>query len=123
MKEKSSKINLKLCFWLTLSSITIFRLIIAGKFGFSTDESHYVLYSMNPALGYFDHPPMVGLFGAFTTLFGSSAFFYRLGPILCWSTSVVLLRALILTLYKDEKVAFLTLILLPGHDVNSTGSW
>lgn len=33
---------------------------MAGQFGLSVDEAHYVLYGKIPAWSYFDHPPLVG---------------------------------------------------------------
>jgi hypothetical protein len=99
-------------FWISVISITLFRLVIAGLFGLSTDESHYVLYSQNLAWGYFDHPPMVGFLGALTSLLGHSSFFVRLGPVLCWLGSIMLLRLLILELYKDEKIALVAAVFI-----------
>lgn len=93
-------------------SVTLFRLMIAGRFGLSNDESHYVLFSRNLAWGYFDHPPLVAFLGALTSLFGQSVFFVRLGPIICWFLSVILLRQLALDLYNDEKIALGAAILL-----------
>ena len=60
---------------------TLVRLLVAGRFGYSTDEAHYALFARRPAWGYLEHPPMVAFLGAFTGLFGQSVFFARLGPI------------------------------------------
>lgn len=97
-------------FWATLVAATLIRILISGMFGLSTDESHYALYSRNLAWGYFDHPPMVAFLGAATTVFGESAFLFRLGPIACWALSMVLLRLLVLDLYDDERLAFGVLV-------------
>ena len=100
------------CFWFLVVGFAVFRLVLAGHFGLSTDESHYVMYSRRLAWGYFDHPPMVAFLAALTTWFGEGLFWYRLGPILCWSGSVILMRALVLTLYRDEAVAFWASVIL-----------
>lgn len=99
-------------FWGFLFTITLFRLILAGNFGLGVDESHYVMYARHPAWGYFDHPPMVAFLVAATTLLGEGLFFYRLGPIICSSISLILLRCLALKLYRDEKIAFWSVVLL-----------
>ena len=99
-------------FWLFLTLITIFRLLLADKFGLGVDESHYLLYSRHLAWGYFDHPPMVAFLAALTTLFGDGVFWVRLGPILCSTASLILLRYLVLTLYQDERLAFGSMVLL-----------
>jgi 4-amino-4-deoxy-L-arabinose transferase-like glycosyltransferase len=93
-------------FWILLGVTTFARLVLAGQFGLSTDEAHYVLYARRFAWGYVDHPPLVGVLGAVFGVFGDGAFFVRLGPILCWGASNVLLRALAIALYRDERVAF-----------------
>ena len=115
IRETSQQTYRKL-FWLLLFSITLFRLAIAGRFGLGTDEAHYVLFSRHLAWGYFDHPPMVAFLAALTTLFGQGPFFVRLGPIICSTISLVVLRYLAMGLYRDERVAFwatVTILLMP----------
>ena len=105
-------------------AFTIFRLLLADKFGLGVDESHYLLYSRNLAWGYFDHPPMVAFLAALTTFLGSSVFFVRLGPIICTAISLILLRYMALALYRDERIAFfaaLTLHLMPYQQVLMVG--
>jgi len=99
-------------FWILLGVATLVRLALAGRFGLSTDEAHYVLYARHLAWGYVDHPPLVGFLGAVFGTLGDSAFFVRLGPILCWAASTILLRALALALYRDERLAFGAVVLM-----------
>ncbi len=40
--------------------MTALRLRVAGQFGLSVDEAHYVLYGKLLDWSYFDHPPLVG---------------------------------------------------------------
>ena len=99
-------------FWIFLTLITLFRLFFADSFGLGVDESHYLLYARHLAWGYFDHPPMVAFLAALTTLFGDSVFWVRLGPIICSTISLMILRYLALELYQDERVAFWSAVLL-----------
>ena len=85
---------------------------LAGKFGLGVDESHYLLYSRHLAWGYFDHPPMVAFLAALTTLFGDGVFWVRLGPIICSTISLILLRYLALALYRDERVVYWSMALI-----------
>jgi hypothetical protein len=99
-------------FWVLVAAATIFRLLISGCFEFSTDEAHYVLYSRHLSWGYFDHPPMVGFLGALTGALGHGEWFMRLGPVLCWMVSLILLRGLALAIYGDERVSALCALIL-----------
>ena len=110
--QKISPATYRTLFWVFLTCITAFRLLLIGKFGLGVDESHYLLYSRHLAWGYFDHPPMVGFLAALTGLLGDSVFFVRLGPVLCSVFSLILLRYLALALYRDERVALWAVVLL-----------
>ncbi len=84
------------------------------------DESHYVMYARRPAWGYFDHPPMVAVFGLLTRPFGHHQFWIRLGPVLCSAIAMVLLRKLALAMRYREQAAFWAVIalnLMPGFHV------
>jgi 4-amino-4-deoxy-L-arabinose transferase-like glycosyltransferase len=55
------------------------RLVAAARAGLVPDEAYYWLWAQHPALGYYDHPPMVAWWiGASTAAFGSSRFAVRL---------------------------------------------
>lgn len=110
--QKTTPKNYRTLFWIFLTLITALRLFLAGRFGLGVDESHYLLYSRHLAWGYFDHPPMVAFLAALTSFFGDSVFWVRLGPIVCSTVSLVLLRYLALALYRDERVGFWAAVLL-----------
>ena len=110
--DKTTQTTYRTLFWLFLTFITVFRLLLADKFGLGVDESHYLLYSRHLAWGYFDHPPMVAFLAALTSLLGDSVFLVRLGPIVCSVISLILLRYLALALYRDERVGFWAAVLL-----------
>ena len=101
-----------------LAGLTVFRLLIAGRFGLSTDESHYVLYARNLAWGYFDHPPMVAFLGALTMQLGDSVFYARLGPIICSLLAMIILWRLVANIYQDEKLAAYALALFMLIPIN-----
>lgn len=61
-----------------VAALTGIRLWAAGALGLAADEAYYWLWSQHPALGYFDHPPMVAvLVRASTAVFGASEFGIR----------------------------------------------
>jgi hypothetical protein len=111
-------------FWSLLAIVTLFRLLFANSIGLGVDESHYYLYSRHLAWGYFDHPPMVAWLAKLTTLVSNDIFYIRLGPVLCSTASVILLRFLALALYRDERVsfyAFVMLLLMPYQHLLMVG--
>jgi len=63
--------------WLTLGLLCV-RLLTIGEFGLFLDEAYYWVWSQNPALSYYDHPPLVALMiRASTFLFGDGPFGVR----------------------------------------------
>ena len=92
LNEHSQK-TYRILFFLVLTTATLFRLAIAGRFGFGADEAHYVMYSRHLAWGYFDHPPMVAFLAALTNTVSKSLFFTRLGPIICLAFSLIIFNA------------------------------
>jgi hypothetical protein len=76
---------------------TILRLVWAASTGPMFDEPYYFQYIEHPALGYFDHPPMVALVGALgLALTGDpfSVFGLRLGFIVLFAGSTWLIARL-----------------------------
>ena len=71
----------------------LFRVVVAIWLYPGFDEAYYFLYTLHPALSYFDHPPLVAL----TTGFGPwltgevSQFTIRLGSLILHTGSLVLL--------------------------------
>ena len=62
---------------------TAARLVVAAITPLSEDEAYYRLWSLRPALGYFDHPPMIAwMIWAGRQIAGDSAFGVRLLPTL-----------------------------------------
>lgn len=63
-------------FWPLLVALvlqTLLRLVLADRLGLAADEAYYWCWSQAPALGYFDHPPMVAWgIGLGTALLGDT---------------------------------------------------
>ena len=75
--------RLLLAVMLTVTVITGVKLFCAGRLELLPEEAYYWTYSKHPALGYFDHPPMVAwVIGLGTAGFGQTEFGVRVGTIL-----------------------------------------
>lgn len=80
---------------LALLGLTLVRLLVAALVPLSPDEAYYWVWSLAPAAGYLDHPPMVALWiRAGTALASETAFGVRLlAPIAALVGSLLLARA------------------------------
>lgn len=78
--------------WLVLGAGLAVRLLVSGQFLLVPDEANYWQWSRYPALGYYDHPPMIawGIWLA-TYLFGHTEFAVRLPTILALAFSSIYL--------------------------------
>jgi 4-amino-4-deoxy-L-arabinose transferase-like glycosyltransferase len=66
-----------------LFSLLFFRLIFALLVPLSPQEAYYWVYSLHPALSYFDHPPLVAYtIFLFTRLLGSTVLAVRFGSLI-----------------------------------------
>jgi hypothetical protein len=45
--------------WILIAVSGLIRLIAASSLGLGNDEAYHFLYAVHPALGYYDHPPMM----------------------------------------------------------------
>ncbi|MDZ7316078.1 MAG: GtrA family protein [candidate division KSB1 bacterium] len=108
-----TRLNLPKRVWIVLFVSLAVRLGLAAFLGAGFDEAYYYSYSIRPDLSYFDHPPFVGfLAGFFPYLTGlASPFTIRLGAVLLFTASSLLLYRLALQL-TDESRAFYVLLLL-----------
>jgi 4-amino-4-deoxy-L-arabinose transferase-like glycosyltransferase len=66
-----------------LAVLTVLRAYAAFNVPLTADEAYYWTWSLHPAFGYTDHPPMVAWLIDFGHLFGSGAGFVRLPFVLC----------------------------------------
>ena len=66
-----------------LIGLFCFRLIYALFLPLSPQETYYWVYSLHPALSYFDHPPLTAYtIFLFNKLFGPTILAVRFGPLL-----------------------------------------
>lgn len=103
-----SKLNRQI-FWILLASL-VFRSAIAWWLPPGFDEAYYYIYTLHPALSYFDHPPLV----AFTTAIGIwltgdvSQFTIRIGTLLLFPITLYFLYRATVQLFSTQ-VGVLTL--------------
>ncbi|HKU63779.1 MAG TPA: glycosyltransferase family 39 protein [Rhizomicrobium sp.] len=92
-------------------ALLVLRAVMAAQLPLSADEAYYWLWSLHPAAGYFDHPPMIAwLIRAGTMLFGDTPFGVRFaGVLLSLPASWFVWRAAALIL-KDQDRAGLAVL-------------
>ena len=72
--------------------LTLLRLMLVGVIELLPEEAYYWTYSKHPALGYFDHPPMVAwIISVGTSLFGDTHLGVRVMTFAFWGASCWLL--------------------------------
>jgi hypothetical protein len=83
----------------TIAVLALVRAWLAATLGLTEDEAYYRLWALAPAMGYLDHPPMVGWMIALgRSIAGDTPLGIRLvavavslvGPLILWRTSAVL---------------------------------
>ncbi len=90
----------------------LIRLFIIGHLGLGDDEAYYWDWSRHLSLSYFDHPPLIAfLIALFVWIGGNSAFFVRLGVVLLFSISNILIFQICRRLF-DEKAGFFAILLI-----------
>jgi 4-amino-4-deoxy-L-arabinose transferase-like glycosyltransferase len=79
-------------------ALVLVRLLVAASTGLTDDEAYYRLWALAPAMGYLDHPPMVGwMIAAGRWIAGDNALGVRLcavvaallGPFILWRTTAL----------------------------------
>ncbi len=77
---------------LIVAILTVLRLLAAANSGLAEDEAYYRLWGLSPALGYYDHPPMVGWWiWLGQALFGDTVLAIRFTGVLSVATGSVML--------------------------------
>jgi hypothetical protein len=72
-----------------VAAVTVLRAYAAFNVPLTADEAYYWTWSLHPAFGYTDHPPMVAWLIWFGHLFGSGAGFVRLPFVLCEALAAI----------------------------------
>ena len=84
------------------------------------DEAYYWAWSRQPALSYFDHPPMVAWLLRLATMMATSEAAVRLVPLLCTGLSAWLVQALARDVYgkRAAVIALLCFLVMPATQFN-----
>jgi len=81
-------------------ALTLLRFVFATMSELVPEEAYYWIYWKHPAMGYFDHPPMVAwIVGSGTSIFGDTEFGVRFGTIILSAISSLLV-------FKTSKLWF-----------------
>ncbi len=102
--------------------LTVWRIFLNATLELHPDEAYYWVWTRHLQLSYFDHPPMIAWFIKITTLFSSSEFFVRFSGILVSIILSVLIWALARELFKEEKVAAASAMLLNVYPLMMSGT-
>lgn len=105
-----------------ITALTLVRLFIIGHLGLFDDEAYYWDWSRHLSASYFDHPPLVAYLIAFFVWIGkTSEFFVRLGGVVLFTGSNILLFLIGKKLF-DEKTGFFSVLLFNLIPVFSFGA-
>ena len=105
--------------WLlfALAATLVFRVWLSAAAPVTADEAYFILWGRSPALGYYDHPPMVGWILAPLAAFSEAAWLMRLPAVLLPPLAALLVRAAMRGWFgRDEDtadLAALAVLLVP----------
>ena len=106
-------------FWSALAATLVFRFWLGAALPLTGDEAYFVLWGRYPALGYYDHPPMVGWVLAPLLAVSQAEWVVRLPAILLPAALALLVRhALAAGFARDADtadLAGLAVLLVPMH--------
>ncbi|HEY5107338.1 MAG TPA: glycosyltransferase family 39 protein [Caulobacteraceae bacterium] len=89
-----------------VATVLVVRLIVGAEVHLTEDEAYYRLWSMAPALGYYDHPPMIAWWiWLGRQLAGDTALGMRLVPILAGAATTLLVFDLARTAGAGRRAA------------------
>ncbi len=100
--------------WILIVASAALRLFSACFLGLGNDEAYHWLYAEHPALGYYDHPPMMAwieMLGLSLPGAGASTWALRIGFIAMFAASTWLLANLTARFY-GERAGFLAALAL-----------
>lgn len=112
-------------FWAALAAVLAFRLWLAWWLPLTGDEAYFVTWARAPALGFYDHPPMVGWLLAALLRVSDSALVLRLPAVLLPPAVALGMAALVRALAggapdaeRTARAAALAWLLVPVQVVN-----
>ena len=104
-------------FFLALAATLAFRAWLAALAPVTADEAYFILWGKVPALGYYDHPPMVGWLLAPLLAFSDAPWLLRLPAVVVPALLALGVRATLLAWFgRDEaraSLAGLAVLLVP----------
>jgi 4-amino-4-deoxy-L-arabinose transferase-like glycosyltransferase len=119
MKPFTDPVTTPRQFHLLAGAVLILKLFFAAALPITGDEVYFITWGMNPALGYYDHPGMVGWWLSLLLVFGKAEWWLRLPAVVL---PVALAYATVGILRKhDERAAWLAgaiCLVAPLHLVN-----
>jgi 4-amino-4-deoxy-L-arabinose transferase-like glycosyltransferase len=102
---------------LALGATLLFRLWLATAAPITADEAYFILWGRAPALGYYDHPPMVGWILAPLAALGEASLWLRLPAVLVPPVVALLLHFALRRWFGQEQasadLAALAVLLMP----------
>lgn len=98
-------------FYITLLTVLAIKIVLTLRLPFSGDEAYFYLWGKYPALGFYDHPPMVGWVLSLMLLFGKSILSVRM-PIIIFNSLIGIGLYEFLKRYDDQKAALAAILYL-----------
>ncbi|MBI5417116.1 glycosyltransferase family 39 protein [Candidatus Poribacteria bacterium] len=110
--------------YILIALYTIFRFFLSYYLNLGDDEAYYWEWTRHLALGYYDHPPLIGyILYIFTSLFGNNEIAVRLGNIILFSLTTYFIFLLSMEMFNDTKSAFYSALLLNITPVFAAGAF
>ncbi len=104
---------------LALAATLLYRFWLAAAAPITADEAYFILWGRTPAIGYYDHPPLIGWLLAPLAAITDSAWALRLPAVLVPALSALMARAALLGWFgRDEEtadLAALAVLLAPAN--------
>jgi 4-amino-4-deoxy-L-arabinose transferase-like glycosyltransferase len=105
------------CLLFALAATLLFHFWLSAVAPVTADEAYFILWGRSPALGYYDHPPMVGWLLAPLAAFSEAAWLMRLPAVLVPPLAALMVRAALRRWFgRDEDtadLAALAVLLVP----------
>jgi hypothetical protein len=96
---------------LLVAGTTVLHAIVAATTGLSDTEAYYAQWARNPALSYYDHPPLVAWTAWLFTRASSAPWAVRLGPVLSAAAFAALVYRLAARLFSPRAAFFAVAVL------------
>ena len=105
-----------------IGAVLVFKIFLSAVLELHPDEAYYWLWSQRLDIGYFDHAPMVAYFIRLTTLFSDGELAVRFSSIIVMIILSILTWAFAIRLFKDEKVAAFSVIVINTMPISAVGA-